>query len=150
MNKHGNIIAPIVFGLLFSSCLSFLPEGEITVVDISDPNPAWVSIDFPTSEPTYITNDNAIYLMGSAFVSERYLKGPPWNSGVAVIWNNSLGGNGTCLYYTEVTYPFIETKWNAYIPLYYGINVITITAYEYLATPPDGYSRSKTLIVTKN
>jgi len=152
MNKNGLLVTIIlIYGLFLSSCLSFLPEGEFTVVDVSDPNPAWVSIDYPTNESTYITNDNAIYLSGSAFVSETYLHGPPWDSGVAVIWNNSLtGGNGTCIYYTEVTFPFIETKWSAYIPLYIGNNIITITAYEYLATPPKGYSRSKILTVTRN
>lgn len=151
MNKHRSVFSLIfVCALLISSCYFDFGEGEFTVVDVSDPNPAWVSIDYPINQATYITNDNAIYLMGSAFVSERYLHGPPWDSGVAVIWNNSLGGNGTCLYYTEVTFPFIETKWNAYIPLYFGSNIITITAYEYLATPPDGYSRSKVITVMRN
>ena len=149
MKKYRNIVL-IVYGLLLSSCFNF-GEGEFTITEVGDTNPAWVSIDYPTDQPTYTTNDNAIYLSGSAFVSEKYLHGPPWDSGVAVIWNNSLTGeSGKCVYYTEVLIPFIETKWNVYIPINYGNNYITITAYEYLATPPDGYSRSKVIIITRN
>jgi len=149
MNKYRNIVI-IVFGLLLSSCFEF-GEGEFTVTEIGDPNPAWVSIEYPTDQLIYITNDNTIYLSGSAFVSKKYLHGPPWDSGVAVIWNNSLTGeSGTCVYYTEVLIPFFETKWYVYIPVNYGNNNITITAYEYLASPPDGYSRSKIVTITRN
>jgi hypothetical protein len=48
-----------------------------------------------------------------------------------------------------VLFPFVDTKWYVSIPLNYGNNIITITAYEYLAPAPGGYSRSTTLTVTK-
>ena len=150
MKKLAKLIALSMFSLVFSSCFFSLTDGEFNVVYISDPNPAWVSIEIPTGESTYITTDNAIYLSGSAFVSDEYFQGPPWDTGVAVSWNNSrTGDNGTCIYYTEVLFPFFETKWYVLIPLYYGDNLISITAYEYLAPTPGGYSKSSAITVTR-
>lgn len=143
--------AVLTCGLLFSSCWGYLAEGDFTVTYVGDPNPAWVSIEVPTTAPTYATADNAVYLSGSAFVSDAYFHGPPWDSGVAVSWSNGgTGGTGTCVYYTDVLFPFVETKWYAVVPLSPGGNPITITAYEYLAPAPGGHSGSATINVTRN
>ena len=142
----------LFFGALcifLSSCGSSFTEGA--GVDITDPNPAWVSIEVPTSGSVYTTIDNAIFLSGSAFVSEGYFHGPPWDSGVAVSWsNNKTGVSGDCNYYTQAMLIFIETKWNVTIPIEYGENLITITAYEYLAPDHVGNSDSTTIKVIRN
>ena len=149
MVKFLRIFALSAMYLLLSSCGSSFTEGN--GVDINDPNPAWVSIEVPTSDPIYTTIDNVIYLSGSAFVSEGYYHGPPWNSGVAVSWsNNKIGNNGACNYYTQSSLIFIETKWNVSIPIDFGENLITITAYEYLAPDHIGNSDLYTIKVIRN
>ena len=150
MNKHGPVVVLIfVCTMLLSSCIFYFGEGEFTVVDVSDLNPAWVSIEVPTSEPTFSTNDNSIYLSGLAFVSETYMHCCPWDSGVGVISiNNSNGETGYCSFYTDGGFLMV-TRWEALIPLIIGENNITITAYEYLAPPSGGYSRSKTITIIR-
>jgi len=150
MNKHGPAVGLIFLcALLLSSCNFFFFEGEFTIVDVSDPNLAWVSIEVPTSEATYTTNDNSIYLSGFAFVSETYMHCCPWDSGVAVkSINNSNGETGYCSFYTDGGFLMV-TRWEALIPLIIGENNITITAYEYLAPPSGGYSRSKTITIIR-
>ena len=151
MKKRGLAVAILlVSGVLFSSCVGFNFEGDFTVTYVGDPNPAWVTIEVPTGGPTHTTTDNQLYLSGSAFVSDAYLHGPPWDSGVAVSWaNEGTGDAGPCVYYTDVLFPFVETKWYVSVPLSFGSNPITITAYEYLAPAPGGYRRSETLTVTR-
>lgn len=139
---------------LFMACplLSSCGGGSSLGSDvISVPNPAWVSIEAPTGEPAYATADNAVTLSGSAFVSEGYYHGPPWDSGVAVSWRNDrTGESGPCSYYTVSSFLFLQTKWSVSVPLEYGANRITITAYEYLAPPSEALSDSAVIDVTRN
>ncbi len=115
------------------------------------PGPAWVSIEAPTSEPAYTTADNAVTLSGSAFVSEGYYHGPPWDSGVAVSWRNDrTGESGPCNYYTVSSVFSLQTKWSVSVPLEIGANPITITAYEYLAPPSEALRATAGITVTRN
>jgi len=143
MNKLLKIAAIGMLGLMLFSC-----EGGDSSESAYDPNPAWVTIEVPTTDPAWSTGDNTVYLSGSAFVSEGYFHGPPWDSGVAVTWSNAAtGASGSCATVTTVFFPFAEMSWSAYVPLNPGTNLITVTAYEYLAPPSEADTDSTTISV---
>ncbi|MCX7794713.1 MAG: hypothetical protein N2257_09995 [Thermodesulfovibrionales bacterium] len=97
----------------------------------------WVTIEYPTTEPTFSTNDDSIYLSGRAFISPthwRCCSGSAEDTGVKVTWENKTTNQGGDTYQSVQICNFLGTpylcnhRWSATVPLVYGNNYIVITA----------------------
>jgi len=126
--------------------------GESSGDNTSEINNGWITIDYPTSESSFTTNCNGVYLSGEAFISPtwwRCCSGSAEDTGVTVTWENtSTGESGSASQDVDIcgllSYFLCDHTWNASVSLRLGDNHIVVTA-----SDPAGNTGSDSITVTK-
>lgn len=121
-----------------------------TTLDLS--SSGLVSIEQPTTAPTYTTDGSTVPMKGKAFISPTHWRcctESATDTGVTVSWvNANSGGAGSttqrAVYCWLFQFFLCDHEWDASVSLVMGSNAITVTA-----SDPSGRVGSKTLVVTR-